>query len=58
MRSARNELAMDGDIRKSEERSSYEQLSDVARKKTPQYIYGAINMLVIDSSSDCKIHGM
>ena len=53
MRSARNELAMDGDIRKSEGRSSYEQMSDVARKKTPQYVDGAINILVIDSSSDC-----
>jgi hypothetical protein len=52
MRSARGEFVMDGDIRQSEGSGSYEQMSDAARKKTPQYVDGAINILVIDSSSE------
>ena len=51
MQRAPQEFVMVGDIAKTEGRHSYEQISDVARKKKGQYVDGAINILVIDSSS-------
>jgi hypothetical protein len=55
MRDAPGELVMVGDTNRLEGRSSYQQMSDVARKKKRQYVDGAINILVIDSSSDSML---
>jgi hypothetical protein len=52
MRSAHGEFVRVGDTYRIEKRHSYEQISDVARRKRHQYIDGALNILVIDSSSE------
>lgn len=52
MRSAHDELVRIGDTYRIENRHPYEQIYDVARKKKHQYIDGAFNILVIDSSSE------
>jgi hypothetical protein len=52
MRSAHDELVRIGDTYQIEKRHPYEQISDVARRKKHQYIDGALNILVIDSSSE------
>lgn len=41
-----------GDTSLIERRPAYQQISDVARKKKAQYIDGAINILVIETSSE------
>jgi hypothetical protein len=52
MRSAHGEFVMVGDTFPIEKRRSYEQISDVARRKKHTYVDGAFNILVIDSSSE------
>jgi hypothetical protein len=51
MRGSPGEFVVVGDTSQSEGRCSYQQVSDVARKKKGQYVNGAINVLVIDSES-------
>jgi hypothetical protein len=55
MRRAPGEVLIVGDTARLEGRSSYQQMSDVARKKKRQYVDGAINILVIDSSSESML---
>jgi hypothetical protein len=52
MRSTHERLVREGDTSRIEKRHPYEQIYDVARKKKNQYIDGAFNILVIDSSSE------
>jgi hypothetical protein len=52
MRSTHDELVREGDTNRIEKRHPHEQIYDVARKKKHQYIDGAFNILVIDSSSE------
>ncbi len=52
MRSTHDELVREGDTNRIERRYPHEQIYDVARKKKHQYIDGAFNILVIDSSSE------
>ncbi len=52
MRIAHHKLVRVGDTHPIEKRHPYEQLYDVARKKSPKCIDGALNILVIDSSSE------
>lgn len=51
MRRSPGEFVVVGDTSRSEGRCSYQQVSDVARKKKGQYVDGAINILIVDSSS-------
>jgi hypothetical protein len=52
LRNARGVLVPVGDASLIEGRPAYQQISDVARKKRAQYVDGAINILVIESSSE------
>lgn len=52
LRNARGVLIPVGDTGLIEGRHAYQQISDVARKKKAQYVDGAINVLVIETSSD------
>jgi hypothetical protein len=52
MRSTHNILVREGDTYPIEKRHPCEQISDVARRKKNVWINGAINILVIDSSSE------
>ena len=51
-RGAGGEFVMVSDTYRLEKRHPYEQISDVGRRKKHQYIDGALNVLVIDSSSE------
>jgi hypothetical protein len=52
MKNAHGEFVTVGETYRIEKRRAYEQISDVARRKKHQYIDGALNILVIDSSSE------
>jgi hypothetical protein len=51
-RASANGIVIVGDTYRIEKRHASEQISDVARRKKHQYINGAFNILVIDSSSE------
>ena len=52
MRNAHGALIQVGNTSLIEGRQAYQQISDVARKKRAQYVDGAINILVIETSSE------
>jgi hypothetical protein len=52
MRNARDELVRIADTYRIEKRHPWEQICDVARRKKHQYIASALNILVVDSSSE------